>query len=302
MTMPAFATTGRYELKYVITPSQRNSFLSATRDALQSDPHGTNAVYRVSSVYYDTHDFGAYWEKVDGESIRRKYRLRFYAAAPHRGHDVSVGRSIRGDHCVGPAFMEIKHRIQNTVYKQRVRLTAEGAMSILNDASQLVCLHRHCDWSTNVDRSAVTEVEQVALRSRLEAKTLITYIREAWQGVADDRLRLTFDSLGQAVSPDAFRLTEHSRSHDFMPPNQLVMEVKFDSAIPRWIRDVLIDQGLTLQRFSKYAAGVAKPAAQYVRQMVANISRDEQPAVPNSGLPLLIVEPAANSSVTSAPR
>jgi len=35
----------------------------------------------------------------------------------------------------------------------------------------------------------------------------------------------------------------------------VVMEIKFDHAIPRWMRDIAVAQGPRLQRFSKYVAG-----------------------------------------------
>ncbi len=264
MTGPHLAPAGRYELKYVITPEQRHALVSATQDALRPDPHGTNAIYRVSSVYFDTGDFAAYWEKIDGESIRRKYRLRFYGAAGSCQDEPGAG--------VGAAFMEIKHRIHNTVYKQRVRLSTQGALAILSDARQLGRLRECVDWSGSVDEAAVAEIEHSAARRQLEAKTLITYVREAWQGAIDQRLRLTFDTQGQALPPGAFALVEGCQGHRFMPADQVVMEVKFDHAIPRWIRDVLILQQLTPRRFSKYAAGVEKPAQQWMQQLRSNPS------------------------------
>ena len=43
---------------------------------------------------------------------------------------------------------------------------------------------------------------------------------------------------------------------DLRADGQLVMELKFDHAIPRWRRDVVAANRLRLDRFSKYAAGL----------------------------------------------
>ena len=86
---------------------------------------------RVSSVYFDTPGLSAYWEKLDGEKIRKKFRLRYYS--------IDAPGSIQ----VSSAFMEIKHRLNNLVLKERVALTDEGAQAILQDAGQLACIEEH---------------------------------------------------------------------------------------------------------------------------------------------------------------
>ena len=138
----------------------------------------------------------------------------------------------------------------------------------------------------------------MAARLQLEAKTLITYVREAWQGVVDERLRLTFDTRGQALPPSAFSLVEGCRGHSFMPADQILMEVKFDQAIPRWIRDVLVLQELTPRRFSKYAAGVEKPARQLMQQLVAHARDDQQHSRPPVTFPGIDL-PISNSPTAS---
>ena len=244
---------GRFELKYVIDSKQRAKFLHRVQDSLIPDPHGVNAIYRVSSVYYDTHDFSAYWEKVDGEGVRRKYRLRYY----------SMDESTLE---MSAAFMEVKHRIHNTVYKQRVRLTIDGAKTILDDDRKLIRLNEFLFPGVQPDLAAIADVERAA-QAGLEGKATITYLREAWMGVVDDRLRLTFDSRGQSYSPSQYAAVNGNSGQAFMPSNQIIMEVKFNRAIPRWIRDALNDCGLVLQRFSKYAAGVETPVKEYVASM-----------------------------------
>ena len=240
---------GRYELKFVVDAKQRADFLDACRSGLKADPHGEDAVYRVSSVYFDTSDFAAFWEKMDGEAVRSKYRLRFYSLAENATVDA--------------AFMEIKHRIHNTVYKQRLRLTNEGAMEILEDASALSRIDRLIAWSAKPPDAAAISQIHAAASTGLEPKATITYLREAWMGRYDDRLRVTFDSAGQAYLPGEFAQVAENSGESFLDAEKTILEVKFNQSIPRWIRDILDQQNLVLQRFSKYAEGVRIPAQQF---------------------------------------
>lgn len=234
----------RYELKFPIDVPQKAGVLERARHGLQEDPHGRNAAYRVSSVYFDTPDLSAFWEKLDGQAVRKKFRLRYYS--------ISESTEPR----VASAFMEIKHRVNSVVYKERVRLTEEGANAILDDGRQLSRLNDHVSPNENHKRATIDSIVRAAAKPGFAAVHVISYLREAWMGRLDDRLRLTFDSCCQAYPPGAF-LDVGARGSEFLiPPDMFVMEIKFDHAIPRWIRDISVREGVILQRFSKYAAGV----------------------------------------------
>lgn len=244
---------GRYELKLVVDGATKQRFLDAVRDNLHADPHGDNAVYRVSSLYFDSPDFRAYWEKLDGESLRRKYRLRYYSVDEQSGS-------------VNNAFMEIKHRVHNTVYKQRVALTDQGAAAILADDQELALLDRHA--LPQQEFGLIEQIQRHAMGQPLRAATVITYLREAWMGNVDHRLRVTFDARCQAYQPAAFGQVSNNLGQPILPEQQCIMEIKFDHSIPCWIRDVLVAQQLHLQRFSKYAAGVTQPACSELHQLL----------------------------------
>ncbi len=91
-------------------------------------PEGT-----IESIYYDDHRLTAYWEKMDGNCYKRKYRIRWY---PGTG-------LLPGDR--REAFLEVKSRIVNARDKQRFPFTAErrlleeadladpGLLSLLRD-------------------------------------------------------------------------------------------------------------------------------------------------------------------------
>ena len=69
----------RYELKFLLAAAEKSRFLSLIRDGIRPDRHGDeHGAYRVSSLYYDTMDWQAYYEKLDGVLLRKKFRLRYY--------------------------------------------------------------------------------------------------------------------------------------------------------------------------------------------------------------------------------
>jgi SPX domain protein involved in polyphosphate accumulation len=152
--------------------------------------------------------------------------------------------------------MEIKHRTGNTGYKDRVPLTDAGAAAILADATELVRLREHVAPQARGMGQAIDEIEFAAATTRLQAALIITYWREAWEGSVDHRLRVTFDTRCEVLRPERFLDVSAAVGKLIMPASQCIMEVKFNRVIPRWIRDIVAGEHITLQRFSKYAAGV----------------------------------------------
>ena len=120
--------------------------------------------------------------------------------------------------------MEIKHRINNTVYKQRVPLSDDGATAILSDGKELARLENHV-LDENSDEFLVNEIQRTASLQKLQSATVITYLREAWQGKIESRLRLTFDTLCQAYSPSRFAEVKNNQGAQLLDPNLAVMEV-----------------------------------------------------------------------------
>lgn len=233
----------RYELKYLLTPGQRAAFREAVRPMLELDPHGRDGSYRVTSQYYDAPDLTWFWEKLDGISVRRKIRLRFYGA-PAALED-------------GPAFMEIKHRRDRLIHKERVELSGEEARALLDDAQGLRDLAaRVGDEERGRGAGTIRLVESDARALELRATNVISYRREAWFSHVDERLRLTFDDEVRALPPAAWREAADPGGAPLLPDGWCVMELKFDRVIPRWVRQTLATQGLRLERFSKYAEGI----------------------------------------------
>ncbi len=62
--------THPYELKYVIPTSLANTIARDLLDYLDFDNYGDKqGTYVITSLYYDSPDYSAYWDKIEGEEV-----------------------------------------------------------------------------------------------------------------------------------------------------------------------------------------------------------------------------------------
>ena len=101
----------RYEIKYGLPVGAVRAILPDLRRFLGRDAYGSeHGFYSVSALYFDTPDLDCYLNKLDGLLYRRKLRIRIYP-----------------DRLDGPAFVEIKQRVNRTVQKRRLPMTLQDA-------------------------------------------------------------------------------------------------------------------------------------------------------------------------------
>ncbi len=222
----------RYELKYVIHWSVADALKESICSYVSRDPHaGDDGLYHISSLYFDSPDLTCFWEKVEGIKYRRKLRLRTY-----------------GDGSDGYAFVEIKQRIDKTVQKRRVRCELAPAMEAIYDPA-LMLQQLPGD---RVTAEALYLVETMGL----EPKVVVSYHREAFMGVYEDGLRITYDTnlryrdrdlrIGGSLGEDKY----------FLTPEFVIVEVKFNERVPLWLCSHLNRLSMVGQRVSKYCAAV----------------------------------------------
>jgi SPX domain protein involved in polyphosphate accumulation len=229
----------RYELKFLISEAERVELLEQVQGNLGIDPHGgEHGCYRVTSQYYDSPALSAYWEKMDGEKVRKKYRLRFYGDRP--------------DH----PFFEIKHRYDRTIRKERVALQPEKAEKFLAECQALQFVGELVSCQSQADRSLTERLVAAGVLELLRPVVIITYLRQAFVGRWDPGLRLTFDHHCQALPPGEIAHCGEDRGYPLAPGHPIVMEIKFNQRVPRWLVDCVNRVGLKQIRFSKYAQGV----------------------------------------------
>ena len=229
----------RRELKYFVDYDKLDDLRERFFSYMEHDPYCRDRKdnkYSVRSIYFDTSGFLFYYEKLEGLKVRKKLRVRTY--------------NTSSDNC--PAFLEIKRKYDNTVYKERAVVSLEEVPKLTNGAN-LQLLNQDADFG---EKSALDKFIFLMKRLNLVPQTLITYEREALVGVADPSLRVTFDlNVRSYLKPeidDIFREDELKEiEHDFF-----VLEIKMNSEMPAWIRRIIRDFNLHQQSISKYCNGI----------------------------------------------
>jgi hypothetical protein len=229
----------RYELKYLLPEKIVSEMRDFVRCYLEPDEYALgrpDLAYPVHSVYLDTDGLKTYHDTINGTKNRFKLRLRYYDGRPET-----------------PVFFEIKGRVGACILKQRCGVKREAVNLIeagqLPDASMILSKEpRHL---VSLQRF-VTLVHQLKARPKLHN----TYTREAWVSAEDNSLRVTFDR--RVTVEPFFRLgapveMKHGKE---VYPKITILEVKFTTRFPNWLKDLVRSFDLMQSAAAKYVGGV----------------------------------------------
>lgn len=222
----------RFELKYLIHYREYRLFRKIIRDYVRPDPYcDREGFYKISSLYYDSPGYACFWEKIEGLKFRRKFRIRTYDNDDDR-----------------MAFMEIKQRIDRTLQKRRTRLPLDLALAIAEDPDS-------GPYRAGEDR-VMDEILYLVETQLLEPQMVISYQREAFMGVFEDGLRITFDHRCKYRNQRLDIGGVFDEGNYFIPPELLILEVKFNEMVPLWLCSYLNKLECRTQRISKYCTAV----------------------------------------------
>jgi len=220
----------RYEIKYVLHYEQAARLLEMIDPFIEVDRYaGAHGHYRIVSLYYDSPQLVAFWEKIDGVKFRRKLRVRRYDADTD-----------------GRAYLEIKQRIDRTVQKRRVAGEAGEIIAWLGGATD----------DGDFDDPVYQEAQWLAHTQRLKPQVITSYTREAYFGKYERGLRVTLDkNIRWRPFRGPLRCSPGS-DRFILPPHQFVLEVKCNDMIPGWLCSCLNHLNLQIDRFSKYCGAI----------------------------------------------
>jgi hypothetical protein len=233
----------RYELKYLVTTDQCEEFIKILPNYLEPDSRGDQyGRYHITSLYYDTEDHRAYWNKIEGHKFRRKVRIRVYGA------EVVTPESS--------CFAEIKQRINKTLQKKRVVLPYASA-EILCGSGDILAEEGEM---SEAERQVVSEIRYLQSNLQLQPACVVSYDRMAFDGGEyDDGLRITFDTnLKGRVHDLSLLSTNYAQNQFFFAPNVCIVEIKVNYRVPYWLTEMIGKYRFTLRRVSKYCAALEK--------------------------------------------
>lgn len=239
----------RYELKYILNRSQYEQFATALLDYMEPDSYSEGGRYLVTSLYYDTADYKAYWEKINGHRFRRKVRVRVYNA-----------QMVSPD---SPCFVEIKQRTNKTLQKKRLLLPYSSAVALCGSGEDP-------NSTTERDQPVIQEVLYLFNTLRLQPACVVSYDRLAFNGSQyDPGLRVTFDTNLKFRTHELTLLSHgYTENYFFVPPQWCIMEVKVNIRAPIWLTEMIGRYRCTLRRISKYCTALEQSGARLQNQQI----------------------------------
>ena len=229
--IPELEDNWRYESKYRLTIQQYHQLKNAFQPYLVLDPYTRDKPdhrYLVRSLYYDSFDLRAYFEKVNGNNNRIKYRLRSYSSTLNNEPPIRV---------------ELKLRRGIKTEKLSTFIPASDYKTFLDT--------KHFSAE---DNPVLIEFERYVHTRNLHPKLLVEYHREGYQTRTKDQLRITFDHDVSSVSAkNLFPRQPLFRSHH---KNIIVLEIKHHQQLPSWLKKIVKDHNLKIVANSKYCQGI----------------------------------------------
>lgn len=231
----------RYERKYLV----HNDYLEVLRKRVQifceADEYAIRddleyPQYTVKSIYFDSIDWNAYDEKLEGLRDRNKLRIRGYN---HYQPDNKV-------------FFEIKHKFENRIGKSRALIPFHRAAELLENGN-IEDFHPH-DSRSGQDLNRFLYFYH---RYNQRPVTTVVYEREPYFGRFDSGVRITFDKNIRAnLFPELDELYNDANCEPCWP-NHFILEIKyFTDEMPRWARSFVQEFEIRHEALSKYAQGI----------------------------------------------
>lgn len=244
MTQPTNQSKPRYEFKYVVEARTLATLRSEFADVMRPDPHAIDGGYQVTSLYFDSSDCAAYFEKLDGIDHRYKIRLRYYGQVASPGDLGSV-----------TTYLEAKHRYNALIHKNRVPVSTALAETLIE--GQLLSTHILDDVDESHRESAAV-LDHLIRRQPLQPFVTVSYHREPLVCRIDPSLRITIDTSLCASGPASFPRFDAANARPVLPSDLAVLEIKFHWAMPLWLLEICRAQHLDLRRYSKYCSGMER--------------------------------------------
>ena len=217
----------RYELKFLISQHENVLLKQQLKCVMQKDPHSIceEYSYDIRSLYFDDPYSSSYYEKINGEEYRKKYRIRLY------NQDTSVLK------------LECKYKVDNLTYKKSANISLDELKLI--EKGDYASIHTNDPFKL--------QFLQEALNKPLKPSIIVDYRRTAYVYPVSE-VRITFDEELRSGRYNRDLLDFEAPTVSMYPPGISVLEVKCNEFIPSHILSILNSIPLLRQAFSKFAA------------------------------------------------
>ncbi|HSI66290.1 MAG TPA: polyphosphate polymerase domain-containing protein [Planococcus sp. (in: firmicutes)] len=226
----------RYEIKYLIPFEKYLSLRDKLMEHMKYDSYGTNqGKYNIVSLYFDSEDSKIYLETRNKLRFRQKLRLRIYDQAELNSN----------------SFFEIKQKFKNVVNKRRTVIPLHEAYDIIDKPEKDIDFSQYHASNPQILKEAIHFKQLYHLKPEL----IVSYDRQAFSGIQESDLRVTFDYNLMCRKQD-LRIENGPQGFHFVDPNLVVLEVKVSEAVPFWLSRLLSEFECSKQSVSKFCTSV----------------------------------------------
>ncbi len=225
-------TFERYELKYLLTRQQKEQLLQAMEPYMKLDEYGRTT---IRNIYYDTNSYRLIRHSMEKPAYKEKLRVRSYQPA----------------HSDDPVFVEIKKKYKSVVYKRRLVVLENQAMTSFQEGLPLP-----------VTSQIANEIEYFrAYYGTLKPAVFLSYEREAYYALDGGDFRVTFDE-NILYREEDISLGSEIYGEPLLGKDQTLMEIKTSGGIPLWMSHTLAQMHLYKTSFSKYGSAYQRMMAE----------------------------------------
>jgi len=227
----------RHELKYHVNESQANAIAEFIKPYLEVDRYcklQRSGDYPIVSLYLDSDNLQLCQESLRGHKNRFKLRIRSYT-----------------DELDYPRFFEIKRRINTIINKSRARVMDRDVPTLLEGLSL-----PPQNYTADIDSINQFQFYMKSIAAR--PMVLIRYMRQAFEGTSENRVRVTFDrELAYCVTnrPEV-RLGGRGWQRNPFTLGGVILEIKFTNNYPAWLSQMVRYFNLQARSISKFGSSI----------------------------------------------
>ena len=231
----------RLELKYHVTAAKAEALRRAITPWCTPDSHTTGPLgYPIFSLYLDSPLLEFHKARARGDADRVKLRIRTYGP----GTD---------------AWLEVKRKVRKVVHKLRAPVPRGRAVAVAQGLEAF----------ESGRAESIPTFQSLVARCGAEPKLTVAYMREAFASTVDSYARVTFDRNIRARRslPSDWTLHHESTGPDWCAldgfghlddgvSSSVLLELKCETFMPRWMNDLITRFELVSTGFSKYSKGI----------------------------------------------
>ncbi len=237
---------GRREFKFVVPVDRRDAIIERLGPFMEPDPHSVlqddgSTGYWVHTLYLDTDDFKDYFERLQEKRVRNRLRVRTYGKP--------------GEKC--PVFLENKRKFGKWVVKHRVEVCDCESWCSSGDSRPWTALAAAV---TGPERYVARSFCQLVEGGRRSPVSVVHYLREVFvpRDASRGDVRLTLDRHVRATVAPSVQDLFAAPEVDLIPPDWMVMEIKFSRIAPGWMHDLTRELRIPVVPVSKFGLSVAR--------------------------------------------